>query len=83
MLTFILLYQKLTFILLYYYAYFYFTVPGLTMADHGNVTRHLVDLNNEELVALGSQLGLSYPRMRRMTWLMGDMVAAKMKMTMS
>ena len=52
------------------------SLPSLTMSDHRTVTSHLEDLNTDQLIVLGGELGLNYPRMRRMTSLMSDMVAA-------
>ena len=46
------------------------------MSDHRAVTKHLEDLGHEELIVLGTELGLKYPRLRRMTSLMGELVAA-------
>ena len=49
----------------------------LTMADHFAVTRHLRDMNNEELTDLGGALGLRYSNLRNMSRpLLGEMVAA-------
>ena len=48
----------------------------LTMADHKAVSQCLDDLTNEDLIVLGTELGLKYPRLKRMRFLLGDMVAA-------
>lgn len=46
------------------------------MDDHHAVCKHLFNLDNENLLLLGGELGLHYPHMKRMAYLMGDMVAA-------
>lgn len=48
----------------------------LTMADHHTITRHLSNLNHEQLVSLGGELGLGYPNMQKMTPLLPEMVGA-------
>ena len=51
--------------------------PGLTMADHYIVTKHLRDLSNDsDLIGLGGALGLYYPDLRRMNPLLEELVAA-------
>ena len=46
------------------------------MADHYTVTKHLRDLSNEDLIRVGGALGLYYPRLRKMTPLLEELVAA-------
>ena len=50
--------------------------PTLTTDDHFAVMGHLRDLGNEQLLEVGGALGLRYARMKRMTSLMSEMVAA-------
>ena len=46
------------------------------MSDHFNVKQSLSNLDNEELTDLGGALGLSYPKLRRMSSILDGMVAA-------
>ena len=46
------------------------------MADHHDVCQELKGLSQEELINLGGALGLSYPRLKKMTPLPEEMVAA-------
>ena len=46
------------------------------MVDHNTVSRLLDNLTSEDLIVLGTELGLKYPHLKRMTSLLGDMVAA-------
>ena len=46
------------------------------MDDHFKIIEFLENLNNEELTKLGGALGLSHPKLKRMTSVCGDMVAA-------
>ena len=46
------------------------------MRDHFAVKCFLMDLDNEQLTALGEALGLSYPKLKRMTNILDEMVAA-------
>ena len=46
------------------------------MTNHHQVTRFLTNLNNEQLIGLGTHLGLLHPHLQRMTDLPGDMVAS-------
>ena len=48
----------------------------LTMDDHHKVIRFLRNLNNNQLITLGGQLGLHHPSLTRMQDLPGDMAAA-------
>ena len=50
--------------------------PGLTMADHYTVTRHLRNLSKEDLIGVGGALGLYYPHLRKMSPLLEELVAA-------
>ena len=50
--------------------------PRLSIDDHYMVSGHLADLDNEDLITLGGALGLRYPKLKRMHYLLGDMVAA-------
>ena len=46
------------------------------MADHHDVCQELKGLSQEELINLGGALGLLYPRLKQMTPLPEEMVAA-------
>ena len=46
------------------------------MDDHFKITELLVNINEEDLITLGEALGLSYPKLKRMKLLCGDVVAA-------
>ena len=50
--------------------------PGLTMADHYAVTKHLRQLSNLDLIGVGGALGLYYPHLRKMNPLLEELVAA-------
>ena len=53
------------------------TVIFLEMADHHDACQELKGLSQEELISLGGELGLSYPRLKEMTGpLSEEMVAA-------
>ena len=44
--------------------------------DHFETSRLLKPLSNDELIELGTALGLSYSNLKRMTMLLGDMIQA-------
>ena len=46
------------------------------MDDHFNVTEYLGELQTEQILRLGSALGLCYPHLKKMPSLLGDMVEA-------
>ena len=46
------------------------------MVDHHDVCQEINNLSQEELINLGDELGLSYPRLKQMTPLPEEMVAA-------
>ena len=46
------------------------------MKDHFEINRHLMDLDNEQIVQVGLALGMNYAKLKRMRSLPGDMVAA-------
>ena len=46
------------------------------MKDHFEVTKFLKNLDKNDLMNLGGALGLSYPKLKEMEPLRGDMVAA-------
>lgn len=50
--------------------------PGLTMTDHCTVTRCLKDLSSEDLIGVGTALGLYYPHLRKMNNLLEEIVTA-------
>ena len=52
------------------------TSQRLTMDDHYKIITFLRDLNNNQLITLGGQLGLHHPSLTRMQDLPGDMAAA-------
>ena len=46
------------------------------MKHHFEINRHLMDLDNEQIVQVGLALGMNYAKLKRMRSLPGDMVAA-------
>ena len=46
------------------------------MKHHFEISRHLRDLDNDQIVDLGAALGIKHPKLMRMRILPGDMVAA-------
>ena len=56
------------------------TSHNLSTADHFKVAKILEDLNNVQLIRLGTALGLKYPHLQRMQTLPDDMVFAWLNM---
>ena len=56
------------------------TSHNLSTADHFKVSKVLKALDNEQLIRLGTALGLEYPHLKRMQTLPEDMVAAWLNM---
>ena len=56
------------------------TSHSLSPADHFKVSTVLKDLNNEQLIRLGTALGLRYPHLQRMDSLPEDLVSAWLNM---
>ena len=48
----------------------------LTMTDHPTIENFLEELDNEQVIGLGTSLGLLYPRVKKMKALPADMIAA-------
>ena len=46
------------------------------MKHHSQISRHLKELDNDQIVDVGSTLGINYVKVTRMRSLPGDMVAA-------
>ena len=46
------------------------------MRHHYEISRYLMDLDNQQIVQLGLALGMNYAKLKRMRNLPGDMVAA-------
>ena len=46
------------------------------MKHHFQITRYLRELNNDQIIGVGSTLGINYVKLTRMHNLPGDMVAA-------
>ena len=54
--------------------YFSYIHHYIGMKDHFQVTEYLSDLTKEELLKLGSALGLLWPNLKKMTMLCEDLV---------
>ena len=52
------------------------SLENLTMADHSAVTQELRDLSKKDLYGVGKVLGLYFPHLQWMEYLLDEMVAA-------
>ena len=52
------------------------SLENLTMADHYAVTQELRDLSKKDLYGVGKALGLYFPHLQWMEYLLDEMVAA-------
>ena len=50
------------------------------MAEHHDVCQEINNLSQKEVISLGDELGLSYPRLKQMTALPEEMVPAWLSM---